>query len=377
MTSLLLALLSLSPLSSFLQEAVDRRDVTGVVALVISGDRVVYHEAFGMQDVGRGIAMRRDSIFYIASMTKPITSVAAMMLVDEGKLGVDDPVEKYLPDFHPQVITDVNLAAGTYRLRPPARRVTIRHLMTHTSGIGYDWSDARVALVEMKTGTAVIPLLHDPGERWTYGEGTAVLGLLIEKISGKQLDEVFASRIFGPLGMRDTGFSMPPEKRDRVVTAQQRKNGKLIEKPLPAELRGKPRGDGGLYSTAADYGSFLRALRDKRLVSAVSLRALTTNQLGNLLVQLQPTAEPEAARPFPLGAGMDGWSLGFQVASSPPAGAHRRSAGSYSWAGFFNTFFWVDPDKKVAAVLLMQMLPFYDERAIAVLQGFEERVYAQ
>jgi CubicO group peptidase (beta-lactamase class C family) len=377
MTSVLLALLAVSPLSPFLQEAVDRGDVVGVVALVISSDRVVYHEAFGKQDVGRGIPMARDSIFYIASMTKPITSVAAMMLGDEGKLGLDDPVEKYLPDFHPQVITDVNLAAGTYRLRPPARRVTIRHLMMHTSGIGYDWSDARVALVEKKTGSALTTLLHDPGERWTYGEGTTVLGLVIEQITGKPLDEVFASRIFGPLGMRDTGFSVPPEKRDRVVIVQQRKDGKLIEKPLPAELRGKPRGDGGLYSTAADYGSFLRALLDKRLLSAASLRALTTNQLGDLRVQLQPTAEPEAARQFPLGAGTDGWSLGFQIASSPPAGTHRRGAGSYSWAGFFNTFFWVDPEKKVAAVLLMRILPFYDERAIAVLQGFEERVYSQ
>jgi methyl acetate hydrolase len=374
---LLLALLSASPLSSFLQEAVERGDVAGVVALVISDGVIVYHEAFGKQDVGRSIPMARDSIFRIASMTKPITSVAAMMLVDEGKLRLDDLVDKYLSDFHPQVITDVDLTAGTYRLRPPAGRVTIRHLMTHTSGIGYDWSDPRAALVEKKTRSAATTLLHDPGERWTYGEGTTVLGLVVEKITGKPLDEFFASRIFGPLGMRQTGFSVPAEKRDRVVTVQQRKDGKLIEKPLRAELSGKARGDGGLYSTAADYGSFLRALLDKRLLSAGSLHALTTNQLGNLLVQSQPTAEPELARPFPLGAGIDGWSLGFQIASSSPAGAHRRSTGSYSWAGFFNTFFWVDPEKKVAAVLLMQMLPFYDERATAVLQGFEERVYAQ
>src|SRR5205823_4132984 len=140
--------------------------------------------------------------------------------------------------------------------------LTVRHLMTHTSGIGYDWSDPRAALVDEKTGSSMTTLLHDPGERWTYGEGTKVLGQIIEKVSGRPLDEFFSSRIFGPLGMHDTGFSVPDQKRKRVVTVQQRKEGRLVEKPLPAELRGPARGDGGLYSTAADYSAFLRALLD-------------------------------------------------------------------------------------------------------------------
>jgi CubicO group peptidase (beta-lactamase class C family) len=149
MTCLLLALVSVSSLSSFLQEAVDRGDVPGVVALVISGDRVVYHEAFGKQDVGRGVAMERGSIFRIASMTKPVTSVATLMLVDEGKLGLDHRVDEYLPDFHPQVIAEVDAAAGRYRLRPATRPLTVRHLMTHTSGVGYSWSDERcIAVLE-------------------------------------------------------------------------------------------------------------------------------------------------------------------------------------------------------------------------------------
>src|SRR5438445_2665960 len=151
MTSLLLALLSLSSLSSFLQEAVDHGDVTGMVALIISDERIMYHEAFGKQDVGRDVPMDRGSIFRIASMTKPITSVAALMLVDAGKLALDARVDKYLPDFRPQVITDVDEAAGTYRFRPPARPVTVRQLMMHTSGIGYSWSDPRLALVEKKS----------------------------------------------------------------------------------------------------------------------------------------------------------------------------------------------------------------------------------
>src|SRR5712664_99030 len=332
MTSLLLALLSLSSLSSFLQEAVDRGDVAGVVALVISDDRITYHEAFGKQDAGRDAPIDRGSIFRIASMTKPITSVAALTLVDEGKLALDDRVDKYLPDFHPQVITNVDLPAATYNLRAPIRPVTVRHLMTHTSGIGYDWSDPRAALVYKKSGSSLTTLLHEPGERWTYGEGTAVLGQIVAKVSGQPLDAFFASRIFEPLGMRDTSFAVPGEKRNRVVTVQHRKDGRLVETPLPAELRGRARGDGGLYSTAADYGAFLRALLDGQLVSPTSLRALTTNQLGNMVVQLQPTADPETSRPYPLGAGSDGWSLGFQIASAPRPGARRRSTGSYSWA---------------------------------------------
>src|SRR5438105_3345911 len=198
MTSLLVAMVLASPLSSFIQQAVDRGDIAGAVALLISEDRVVYHEAFGKQDVGRNLAMERGSIFRIASMTKPITSVAALMLVDEGKLGLDDPVEKYLPEFHPQVITDVDVAKGTYRLRPATRPVTVRHLMTHTSGIGYSWSDPRLALVETKSGSSSLScLLHEPGERWTYGAGTRVLGQIVEKVSGQSLEAFFAARIFG------------------------------------------------------------------------------------------------------------------------------------------------------------------------------------
>src|SRR5207302_6875580 len=204
-----------------------------------------------------------------------------------------------------------------------------------------------------------------------------VLGQIVEKVSGQRLEAFFAARIFGPLGMRDTSFAVPDEKRNRVVTVQERKDGKLVETPLPAELPAKPRGDAGLYSTATDYGSFLRALLDRRLVTPTSLHALTTNQLGKLVVQLQPTADPESSRPYPLGAGLDGWSLAFQIASAPTPESHGRSAGSYSWAGIFNTFFWVDPHKKIATVLLMQVSPFYDERCIAVLKGFEERVYSQ
>jgi CubicO group peptidase (beta-lactamase class C family) len=247
--------------------------------------------------------------------------------------------------------------------------------MTHVSGIGYSWSDARLAVFEERTKSPALGvLLHEPGERWTYGAGTRVLGEVIEHVSGMPLEAFFASRLFGPLGMVDTSFRVPAEKRDRVATVHQRKDGKLVERPLPAEIAGTPRGDSELYSTAADYASFMRALLDEKLVSAKSMHALTTNQIGKLRVQMQPTANAGWSRPFPLGAGSDGWSLGFQIASA--GGPHRRSAGSYSWAGIFNTFFWVDPHRKVASVLLTQVLPFYDERVIALLQGFEERVYA-
>ena len=207
---LLLALLSASPLSSFLQEAVKRGDVAGVVALVVAGDRVVYHKAFGKQDVGRDIAMRGDSIFYIASMTKPITSVAAMMLADEGKIALDDRVDKYLPDFHPQVITNVDLAKATYSFRDPVRPVTVRHLMTHMSGIGYDWSDSRLAMVEMKSGSSLATLLHDPESGGRMARALQSWGKSSRRFRGSRWTHSSRAASSGPLACATPGSPCRP-----------------------------------------------------------------------------------------------------------------------------------------------------------------------
>ncbi len=372
-------------LSSFLSEIVKRGDVPGVVVLVTAPDRVLYHEAFGKMDTARGVDMRKDAIFRIASMTKALTSTAVMTFVEEGTLGLDDEVSKYLPAFKsPQVLNRLDLAAGTYDTRPAVRPITIRQLLTHTSGIGYSWSDPGLALVEKLTGRTSevdLPLVHEPGEKWTYGPGPKVLGDVIERLSGQRIDVFLERRIFRPLGMQDTGYTVPDTQRTRVVTLHQRTNGRLIETPNPPVIAAQVRGDGRLFSTAADYARFVQMMLNRgqvgsvRLLKASTVGDMSRNQIGDLKIRTQPTVNAAYCKPFPLGAGEDGWGLGFQLTAPGRPDPARRRPGSMGWAGINNTFFWIDPQAQIGAIVLMQVLPFYDEAALGVLTGVEARVY--
>ncbi|HYJ95346.1 MAG TPA: serine hydrolase domain-containing protein [Vicinamibacterales bacterium] len=371
-------------LGTFLKAAIDRGDVPGAVVLVTGPDRVLYHEAFGKMSTAKALEMKKDTIFNIASMTKAVTSVGVMMLVEEGKLGLDDEVSKYLPQFKaPQVLSKVDVAAGTYETRPATRPITIRQLLTHTSGIGYSWSDPGLALVQKKTGAADLdlPLVNEPGAQWTYGASTRVLGMVIEKISGLTIDKYIEARILGPLGMKDTTYAVPSSKTARVVSRNQRTDGKIVEIPNPDPIPPTIRGDGGLYSTAADYGRFVQMILNQgqlggvRILKEQTVREMSRNQTGNVKVRLQPTAEPLRSKPYPLGAGEDVWGLGFQIAAPAKPAANMRRPGSMNWAGINNTFYWIDPEKQIGVVVLMQILPFYDDAAIKILQGVEERVY--
>lgn len=372
-------------IDSYLTSVVRDTRIPGIVALVVDADRVVYTGAFGKQNVGAGVPMAADSIFRIASMTKPVTSVAVMMLVQEGDIGLDEPVAKYLPAFEgKQVIASFNAADKTYTTRPSAGPITIRHLLTHTSGLGYAFSNPTLAaLIGPEPGASAVglPLLHDPGARWTYGESTRVLGSLVEKVSGQALDDFMAERIFAPLGMNDTFYTVPAAKVGRVVTVHRTTPEGLVETPNPAEINAPVYGDGGLHSTAADYAKFIqlflndgRAPNGKRLLSEATVKLMGENHIGAIFVEQQPAAVPALTEPFPLGAGRDKFGLGFQI-TGPHSDKLSRSAGSMSWAGIFNTEFWIDPARGVGGVLLMQYLPFYDDAAIATLQGFERRVY--
>jgi methyl acetate hydrolase len=371
-------------LSGFLSTAVRNGDVPGVVALVVDGDRVIYEGAAGQMDVAHRVDMRTDSIFRIASMTKPVTTVAALMLVEAGKLQLDDPVSKYLPGFdRPVVLSKYSAADGAFETRPAKRPMTIRHLMTHTSGLGYGWSSPIVARLTDNTRAreTEIPLLNDPGDEWHYSASTRVLGQVVEKVAGVPLDDFFRSRIFGPLAISETGFAVPPEKVSRVVTVHQRTGGTLVEQPN-AEVQQSPvSGEGGLYSTARDYGTFMQMLLNggrlgsTRVLGERFVAMMGKNQIGSVIVQEQPAADPLRTRPFPLGAGRDKFGFGFQIAAADPRYAKLRSPGSLSWAGIDNTHFWIDPKRHIAAVVMMQVLPFYDERCISVLRGFEELVY--
>jgi methyl acetate hydrolase len=372
-------------LSAYLKAAVDKGAIPGVVALVVGKDGVLFHEAAGKQSVARNVAMVKDTIFNIASMTKPITSVAIMQLVDEGKLRVDDEVAKYLPQFKdPLVLTKVN-ADGTYETRPAKRQITIRHLLTHTSGIGYTFASQSVATIQQKTGLSEMqmPLLFDPGESWAYGASTRVLGMVVEKLSGQRIDAYLEAKVFKPLGMHDTTYSVPESKYPRVVAVNARVNGKWVERPVVTPIPASIQGDGGLYSTAADYGTFLQMLLNHgklgttRILSERLAKSMLEVHSGNVVVGVQKTTNPALSLDFPVGAGEDKWGLGFQLAMPKSPKPNARGTGSYTWGGIFNTHFWGDPTRDIGVVFMTQTLPFYDEGAMRTMAGFEELVNQQ
>jgi len=370
-------------LSKFLADATARGDVPGVVVTVVNKDGALYHEAFGKSSTVRNTPMAKDTIFNIASMTKAVTSVAIMMLVDEGKLKLDDDVAKYLPKYKdPLVISKFNSADASYETRPAKRPITIRHLLTHTSGIGYGFASQTVTALSQKTMMTELdlPLLFEPGDGWAYGASTRVLGHVVEAISGQKIDAFLEARILKPLGMRDTSYAVPQSNNPRVVAVNARGNdGKFVERPMPATIASPAQGDGGLYSTAADYGLFLRMLLNRgrlgntRVLSEKSARSMFDNHTGEVVVQRQVSAAPALSRDFPVGAGEDTWGLGFQLARAKRP--NMRTPGSGTWAGIFNTHFFIDPSREIGVVVMMQTLPFYDDASMKVYAGVEEIVY--
>jgi methyl acetate hydrolase len=374
-----------SALSAYLKTVVDKGEIPGVVALVVGKDGVLFHEAAGKQSVTRNVAMAKDTIFNIASMTKPVTSVAIMQLVDEGKLKVDDELAKYLPQFKdPLVLTKLN-ADGTYETRPAKRQITIRHLLTHTSGIGYSFASQSVATIQQKTGLTEMqmPLLFDPGESWAYGASTRVLGLVVEKLSGQRIDAYLDAKILKPLGMTDTTYTVPESKYPRVVAVNARVNGKWVERPVVTPIPASIQGDGGLYSTAADYSKFLQMLLNHgklgntRIISERSAKSMLDVHTGSVVVPEQKSTNQALSRDFPVGAGEDKWGLGFQLAMPRSPKPHARGTGSYTWGGIFNTHFWGDPTRDIGVVFMTQTLPFYEEAAMRTMAGFEELVNQQ
>ena len=370
-------------LSAFLQSATDRGDVPGVVVAVVNKNGMLYNEAFGQSSTLSNRPMTKDTIFNMASMTKPVTSVAIMMLVDEGKLKLDDEVAKYLPKYKdPLVISKFNEADATYETRPAKRPITIRHLLTHTSGIGYGFASPMLTKIMEKTKKTEmdLPLLFDPGESWAYGASTRVLGNVVEVISGQKIDVFLESRILGPLGMNDTSYLVPTTKYPRVVGVNARgTDGKFVERPMPPTLPATVQGDGGLYGTASDYGLFLRmllnngTLNGERILSKKSAKTMLEPNTRTVVVKEQVSANLSLSKNFPVGAGKDKWGLGFQLAAEKQP--DRRTPRSGTWAGIFNTHFFIDPSREIGVVVMMQTLPFYDEASMKVYAGAEEAVY--
>jgi methyl acetate hydrolase len=370
-----------------LREAVERKDVPGVVALVTDRKGVVYQGAFGVADVAIGRALTADALFRIASMTKAITSTAAMQLIEQGKFAVEDPVEKYLPEMAKVPIFDAfDAKTGNYRLHPTSKPITVRHVLTHTSGLGYPFTSAILRDFKPHAGEdyPVGPLLFEPGEKWWYGTSTDVVGRLVEKTSGQKLEDYFRQHIFVPLGMNDTSYNVPQAKAERLVAGQQR-DGDRMDGPIvkqseqPGLTVAQPVGGGGLASTASDYGRFVRMLLNRgeldgtRVLKPETVVLMGQNQIGAVSVPALKSALPRSRDFSFIADGRDKWGLGFLITADHVPG--KRSAGSLSWGGINNTYFWIDPSRGIAGVILMQFLPFADPKALAVYDAFERASY--
>jgi methyl acetate hydrolase len=374
----------IAAIDGYLQEAQKTTGLPGMVALVVNKDGVIFEKAYGRMDVAKNKPMTTDAIFRIASMTKPLTSTAIMMLVEEGKVSLDAPLSQYMPELgNRQVYTSFNLDDGTFTAVAAKAEITVRHLLTNTSGLGYAFASPILAKVSAGNAAARaidFPLLFEPGTQWAYGESTRVLGSVIERVTGQSLFEFMQSRILGPLQMSDTFYDIPSSKNARTVTVWRSDGSQLFETPNPAGVISSPvQGDGGLSSTAHDYAQFIRLFLNKGTLNGVQLLKPETialmgqNHIGKVRIELQPTTNPLTSLPFPLGAGVDTFGLGFQRTEGRVA--NMRAPGSLSWAGIYNTEFWIDPQREIGAVLMMQFLPFYHPAATNVLQNFEEQVY--
>ena len=355
-------------------------------------DKTTYSGAFGKRDSASGVDVNSDSIFVIASMTKPVTSVAAMQLVEQGKLKLDEPASTYIKELGSLQVLHGFDENGKPILKPATKPVTLRTLLTHTSGFVYDTWFADMLQYEKATGVSfplgtvapLTPLMFEPGSRWQYGTSADWSGRLVEAVSGMSLEQYFQKNILEPLGMHDTSFLVPASKFDRLVSeCRRQEDGKLKEDPraLPPPPKAF-NGGGGLYSTAPDYVRFMKMIlrRGKSASGAAILQPKTvdmmaTNQVGNLSAGKLKTARPAISSDVDFHPGFkDGFGFGFLINSRSYDGG--RSAGSLAWAGVANTYFWIDPKKQVAGVIMMQYLPFADKEAIAVLGDFEHAVYA-
>ena len=376
-----------------LRQKCDAREIPGVVAMAADDNEVIYQGAFGKRDLSKDDSMTADSVFWIASMTKAITAAGAMQLVEQGKLSLDEPIGKLLPDLaSPQVLEGFD-AKGEPKLRAAKKPITLRHLMTHTAGFAYDmWNGDMVQYLE-KTGTPGIttcqnaalktPIMTDPGTRWEYGTNIDFVGKAVEAVSGKKLDAYLRDHLLAPLGMTDTAFRIGDAQRQRLVAMHSRgEDGSLA--PVPFELEQNPEfhmGGGGLYGTAGDYIKFTQMILNKgrgngnQLLKAETVALMGQNHIGDLTMGKLVSAVAFATNDVDLYPDMDKkWGLSFLINTArTPEG---RSPGSLAWAGLANTYFWIDPSRHVAGVILMQVLPFCDPKCLEAFAAFESGVYA-
>lgn len=375
-----------------LRQMSERGDIPGVVAIAGNSKEVLYQGAFGKRDLSKPEQMTTDSVFWIASMTKAITAAAAMQLVEQGKLSLDEPIGKVLPDLAEPLVLDGFDADGTPKTRPAKSPITLRQLLTHTAGFCYDmWNADMVKYMERHGIPGIIgcqeaalktPLASDPGTRWEYGINIDFAGKAVEAASGMKLDAYLRDHLFAPLGMTDMGFKIKDEQRKRLVAVHARgEDGSLS--PIPFEVAQEPEfhmGGGGLYGTAADYLKFTQMILNKgrgngnQVLKPETVAMMGQNHIGDLNVTKLNSAIAFATNDVDLYPGMTKkWGLSFLInTEKTPEG---RSAGSLAWAGLANTYYWIDPTRDVCGVILMQVLPFADAKCLEAFAAFERGVY--
>lgn len=364
-----LAAPKLDPIDAAMQEMIDNKEIAGAVTVVVSKDKVLHLGTTGLADVQSNRPMKKDTIFWIASMTKPVTAVAVMLLHDQGKLKPTDLVSKYIPEF-----ADLKTPSGK-----PAN-LTITHILTHTSGLAEaTGEEARKAktLQELVPFWVAKPTAYEPGEKWAYNQsGINAAGRIVELVSGMSFDQFLEKRLFGPLGMKDTTFYPSDEQKKRLVTAYASKDGRLEAVPPRADFGSKdrpPQGNGGLFSTAPDYARFCQMLLSggladgKRILSTGALKFINTPQTGDI-----PTGFFQNDTWGNRGKNY-GWGLGTCVLKEPHEGvAEVLSAGSFGHGGAWGTQAWIDPKKGVAYVLMVQRSNFPNSDGSHVRRAFQK-----
>ena len=380
-------------LDRVLRRATEAGEIPGVVAAVATHREVIYHGAFGKLDMSKPRPVAIDSVFWIESLTKAITAMAAMQLVEQGRLSLDGPIAKVLPELcEPEVLQGFT-ADGSPKLRPAKHPITLRQLLTHTAGFCCDIFNGEMATYLEKTGTPGImscrqaalkvPIVTDPGTRWEYGIGTDFVGLAVEAVSGKRLDAYFRDNIFRPLAMSDTAFKISDAMRTRLANMHARSpDGSPI--PITFEIDQQPEvclGGGGLYGTALDYTAFIQTILNKgrgngrQLLKPETVELMGQNHIGDLCMPKMTTAAPFLSNDLDLYPDIPKkWGLGLMINTvKTPEG---RSAGSMAWAGLANSYYWIDPIRGVAGVMMMQLLPFADQKCLETFAAFERDVYA-
>ena len=376
-----------------LNDAAGSRRVPGVVALAADRNGIFYQGAFGNRSAADGAAMTLDTVFWIASMTKAVTGVAVMQCVERGKLALDQPAGEIVPELaEPQVLEGFD-ANDKPRLRPARRKITLRHLLTHTAGFVYDVWNADLSRFVQATGlpparsgkliALTAPLAFEPGERWEYGINIDWAGRMVEAVSGQDLDAYMREHIFAPLGMHDTGFMPNAEQLARTAQTHARKADGSLE-PIPSAAPVKREffaGGGALFSTGPDYLTFLRmvlnggTLDGARILKPETITEMAQNHMGDLDVLPLKSASPAVSNDAEFFPGMvKKWGLTWLINTEDVPG--RRSAGSLAWAGLFNTYYWLDPKQQITGVLLTQVLPFADATVLGLLDDFETAVYS-